>query len=70
MKSARQKPLATEDATPGRLILPKKSNQHFPISFDNFYMAELGSLKLLCCDLLRSAAVCKRASDKQFRTRA
>lgn len=70
MASACQKPLATEDAIPGRLILPTNQTDWIPVSFGDFYMAEAGSLKLLHCDLLLSPAVCKRASDKQFRTRA
>lgn len=62
--------LPTNDATPGGLILPTNQTDWIPISFGDFHMAGAGSSKLLHCDLLLSAAVCKRASDKQFRTRA
>lgn len=36
MKSARQKPLATKDATPGKLILPKNQTSTFPFLLTTF----------------------------------
>lgn len=45
MASAWQKPLSTEDATSGRLILQTNQAGWIPVSFGDLYMAEAGSFK-------------------------